>query len=211
MKTIKTITILTVLVLFQNGIRAQKLKNQIVKSISQMEESYTAIEDDRKMMLNQLASRIFRDSKNQENTNVVFIDRHNKERSQLAAIWLRTGLMYYGLHRYTVRSAGTEIIQEPISALNSLEEYGFKVSNAGGKEPYSYNVKSGSEKWKVKYKNYEALHLNDEAVIKIYVEKGIVSEDEAKQIEVFLSSPESIAREMLYVSSRIKFLREKLQ
>lgn len=210
MKTIKTTIILTVLILFQNGIQAQKLRNKIVKSIAQIEKTYPSIQEDRKIVLDQLASRIFKGNGSNENTTVVFVDQHNKEKSQLAAIWLKTGLLHYGLDGYNVLSAGTEIIQEPLTALASLEEYGFRVSNASGRELFSYNVKSGTENWPVKYKNVESLNLDDDA-IKIFTEQGIVPEDGPKQIEITLPSLDTIAKEMLYMASRIDYLNEKQQ
>lgn len=208
MKTIKTTVILTLLILFQNGIQAQKLRNKIVKSIAQIEESYPLIKEDRKIVLDQLASRIFKANGNDENATVVFIDRHNKEKSQLAAIWLRTGLLHYGLKGYNVLSAGTEIVREPLPALASLEEYGFRVSNASGSQLFSYNVKSGSETWAVKYKEIESLNLDDDA-IKIFTEPGLVPEDGPRQIEITLASLDTIAKEMLYIASMIDYLNEK--
>lgn len=206
MKTITAIIILTFLFFTGNVIQAQKLRNNIVKSISQIEETYDSIQDERKVMLDQLASRIFKGHKTDKNSTVVFIDRHNKQKSQLAAIWLKTGLIHYDLLDFSILSAGIKILKEPFPALAVLEEYGFKVSNASGNELYSYNVKSGSEKWTVSYNSYEALNLNDEKAIKIYVEKQIAPEGGPKQIEVPLSESENIAREMLYVASKIKYL-----
>ena len=210
MKTIKTILILTVLMLFQNTIQAQKLRNKIVKSITQIEKSYPSIQEGRKVVLDQLASRIFKGNKNDEKITVVFIDKHNKEKSQLAAIWLRTGLLYHGLNGYHVLSAGTEISPGPLPALSSLEAYGFRVNKARGNELYAYIVKSGEESWPVKYKNLESLNSTDGAV-KIFVDQGTAPEDGSKQIEITLSSPDTIAMEMLYVSSRIDDLTKKQQ
>lgn len=211
MKTLLTITAFTVLILFQNGIQAQKLRNKIVKSIVQFESSYSSIQEDRKVLLDQLASRITKGSKNDEDRTIVFVDKRNKEKSQLAAIWLRTGLQYYGLNNYNVLSAGTEPIQEPFPALASLEEYGFRVGNASKNPSYAYTVKSGSETWPVTYTTFEALNLTDDSALRIYVEEGIAPEDGPKQIEISLFSPERIAMELLYVSSRIKYVNEQYQ
>nr|WP_299338714.1 hypothetical protein [Allomuricauda sp.] len=211
MKTIKTIIILTILILFQNGMEAQNLRPKIVKSISQIEETHTAIPANRKALLDQLASKIHKDNKKNQNLNVVFIDKNNQTKSQLAAIWLKTGLMYYGVSNYNVLSAGTEIVKKPFTALNSLEPYGFRISSTGRNETYSYIVKSGDEKWKVAYKTYEALDLNNTPAVDIYVESGITPENGSKQIEVLLSSPESIASEMLYIAWRVKYLTEQIQ
>ena len=211
MKTILITTVLTALTLFQNGTQAQTLRTKIVKSITQIEETFTTIPDDRKVVLDQLATRIHRGNKNDQNGNVVFIDKNNTNKSQLAAIWLRTGFLHYGVEKTNVLSAGTEIIQEPFPALVSLEKYGFRIGNTGGDERYSYTVKSGSEKWVVRYKTLASLNLNNAPTINIYVEPGIVPENSPGQIEVLLSSPERIASEMLYVSWRTKHLVQQIQ
>ncbi len=208
MKTILITTVVTALTLFQNRIQAQTLRTKIVKSITQIEETFTTIPDDRKVVLDQLATRIHRGNKNDQHLNIVFIDKNNTNKSQLAAIWLRTGFLHYGVKKTNVLSAGTEIIQEPFPALVSLEKYGFRVS---GDERHSYTVKSGSEKWMVRYNTLASLNLNNAPTINIYVEPGIVPENSPGQIEVLLSSPERIASEMLYVSWRTKHLVQQIQ
>lgn len=206
MKTIRTITILTAVMLFQNGMHAQKLRTKIVKSISQIEETFITIPEDRKVLLDQIASRVYNENKNDSNLKVVFIDKNNKEKSQLAAIWLRTGLMHFGINDYTILSAGMKVTQEPFQALYNLEQYGFKVSDSSKNQLYSYMVRSGTEKWTVEYRTFGDLNLDTNLTLNIYVEEGITLENEPGQIEIPLFSSENIASEMLYVSSRIQYL-----
>lgn len=211
MKTMKSISILTLSLLFiQNGIQAQKLRNKIVKSIAQMEESYTSIPEERRIMLDQLASIIFNKKKDGESVAVIFIDSENKEKSQFAAIWLRTGLLHYQLQNYHVYSAGTKISEKPFPTLSHLEKYGFRVNTTENTKKYLYKVKFGTQSWTVDYNSLETLDLKVNNTVEIFVEQGITSEEGSKQIEISFYDTDRIGLEMLYVSARIQFL-DKVQ
>jgi len=210
MKTIRTTIILTVLILFQNGTQAQKLRNKIVKSIAPIETTFSSIQKERKVLLDQLASKIYKENRSNGNTGLVFIDGTNKTKSQLAAIWLKTGLIKYKLYGYDIQSAGLEVVSEPFPGLATLKPYGFKVSNASGNELFSYNVNFGSDSWKVYYKDLNSLE-NSEETLKVFVEENIALENDPMQISVPLYAPETIAREMLYVASRIDYLTQSQQ
>lgn len=207
MKTIRATIILTVLILFQNGIQAQNLRNKIVKSITTIETTFSSIQKERSVLLDQLASRIFKEKRSNGNAGIVFIDGTNKTKSQLAAIWLKTGLIKYKLYGYDIQSAGLKVVSEPFPGLATLKQYGFKVSNASGKKLYSYNVNFGSDSWKVYYKDQNSLE-NSEESLKVFVEDIMDMEDDPMKISVPLYSPETIAREMLYVASRIDYLTQ---
>ena len=210
MKTIRTTIILTVLILFQNGIQAQKLRNKIVKSIAPIETTFSSIQKERKVLLDQLASRIYKENRSDGNAGIVFIDGNNKTKSQLAAIWLKTGLIKYKLFGYDIQSAGLEVVSEPFPELETLKAYGFKVRNASDNKLYSYNVDFGSDSWKVYYKDQNSLE-NSEESLKVFVEDNMAMEDDPMQISVPLYAPETIAREMLYVVSRIEDLTQTQQ
>ena len=207
MKTIRTTIILTVLLLSQNGIQAQKLRNKIEKSIAPIETTFSSIEKERSVLLDQLASRIFKEKKSNGNAGIVFIDSTNGTKSQLAAIWLKTGLIKYELNGYDIQSAGLTVVGEPLSGLTTLKDYGFKVSNHSGTKLYSYKVNFGSDNWKVYYKEPDSLE-NPEESLKVFVEDIMSMEDDPMQISVPLYSPETIAREMLYVAFRIDYLTQ---
>ena len=210
MKTIRTTIILTVLILSQNGVQAQKLRNKIEKSIAPIETTFSSIEKERSVLLDQLASRIFKEKKFNGNAGIVFIDSTNGTKSQLAAIWLKTGLIKYELNGYDIQSAGRKVVSETFPGLATLEQYGFKVSNARGKKLYSYNVNFGSDSWKVYYKDQNSLE-NSEESLKVFVEDNTDMEDDTMQISVPLYAPETITREMLYVASRIDYLTQSQQ
>jgi len=84
-----------------------------------------------------------------------------------------------------------------------------KFSNAGGKELFSYNVDYGSKSWPVKNNTIESLGLNEGQALYIFVEEGIAPENESKQIVIPFYSVDNIGKEMLYVASRIDYLKEK--
>ncbi|UJH66637.1 hypothetical protein [Allomuricauda sp. SCSIO 65647] len=211
MKTNKSLIILTLLVFIHHGVRAQKLGNEIVKSVAKIEDTYLFIQKDRAIVLDQLASKIFKYKKVNETVNVVFIDKENKEKSQLAAIWLKTGLLYYGLNGYSVISAGFETPNGPLPELALLEQYGFRVTDTSGDRRSSYDINYGSKNWSVQYKTIESIDLSEDDTLNVFVEQGIASEQGLTQTTIPLFSPELIAREMLYVASRINYLTEHQQ
>lgn len=209
MKTIKTLTFIPVLILFQNGVWAQKLSNKIEKSVASIENSFSSIQENRRALLEQMASRIHKEKRAEEKVNILLIDKDNRTSSQLAAIWLKTGLLYYELDGYNILSAGLTTEARPFTQLSSLEPYGFKVSNASRGELFSYSVDYGSKSWPVKFNTVESLGLNNEKGLHIYLEEGIAPENEPKKVTIPLFAPDTIAREMLYVASRINYLTEK--
>lgn len=210
MKTTKLWVMLMLLVPLQQGLQAQRLGKKIVRSITELESSFPTIQKDRKVVLDQLASRIYKQKKSNEKGNVIFLDNQNKLKSQLAAIWLKTGLLHHQLDGYGIESAGLEVEEEPFPQLAALKKYGFKVSNAGGKKLYSYSVDFGSDRWNVSYKDRNSLENYGEA-LKVFVEEGMAMEDDPMEISVPFSSPDAIASEMLYVASRIDYLTQSQQ
>lgn len=210
MKTIKVWVILMLLIPLQQGLQAQKLSKKIVKSVTELESSLPTIQQDRKVVLDQLASRIYKQKRTSETGSVIFLDNKNKLKSQLAAIWLKTGLLHHQLDGYGIESAGLEVEEEPFPQLAALKKYGFKVSNAGGKKLYSYSVDFGSDSWNVSYKDRNSLENSEEA-LKVFVEEGMAMEDDPMEISVPFYSPDAIASEMLYVASRIDYLTQSQQ
>ncbi|MDC6405722.1 MULTISPECIES: hypothetical protein [Maribacter] len=178
-----------------------------MKSIVPIETSFSSIEQERKILLDQLASRIYKENRVNENTGLVFIDSNNKTKSQLAAIWLKTGLIKYELGGYNIQSAGIKVANEPLHALATLKQHGFKVSNASDKKLYSYTINFGSDSWNEYYKDLSSLR-NLEKSLKVFVEDNLEMGDDPMQVYVPLDSPETIAKEMLYVASRIDYLTQ---
>ena len=123
-------------------------------------------------------------------------------------IWLRTGLLYFGLEGYQIHSAGIASVQKPMSGLASINKYGFKVGNAGGGKPFSYYVKYGSDGWIVKSKTLESLDLEPDSTLEVFVTEGIAPDNGMPKIEIPLSDLENIPKEMLYIAARINNLNE---
>lgn len=207
MKTKGILVMYIMLCLSQQSIHSQKLRNKILKSMVPIETSFSSIEQERKILLDQLASRIYKENRVNENAGLVFIDSNNKTKSQLAAIWLKTGLIKYELGGYNLQSAGIKVASEPLHALATLKQYGFKVSNASDKKLYSYNINFGSDSWNVYYKDLSSLR-NLEKSLKVFVEDNLEMADDPMQVYVPLDSPETIAKEMLYIASRINYLTQ---
>ncbi|MBO0322674.1 hypothetical protein J0X14_10230 [Muricauda sp. CAU 1633] len=179
-------------------VMSQELRGKIKKSIEKQIETFPEISENKTMVLNQLASRMA-SNMDKENYTVAFIDQANSEISQLAMIWLTTGLIYYNLNEsFSIESAGVKGSEQPIN-LSELETHGFKVKNEKDIRINTINVKYGSGFWEVERKNIDSLNLDDDNSIKVYVEDGLTNQN----AEVLFENREAIAREMLYVAAQV--------
>ncbi|WP_276165608.1 hypothetical protein [Zobellia alginiliquefaciens] len=208
MKTKTTLSTLALLLFFQLAINAQKLNSKIEKSVVQFSTTFDEIPKDRQLLLDRTASTILQTADNAGKTDVVFIDKNNQQSSQLATVWLQTGMVYYKQQDLlSIHSAGTAPEIKPISALASLDNYGFKVRNARGENPISYNVKYGSDSWLIYPKSLDALQQSIDSKVKVILEKNITEGHDENSIELIVSEPNDIAREMLYLAKQLNKLK----
>tara|TARA_A100000171_G_C2140407_1_gene155088 strand:+ start:1196 stop:1834 length:639 start_codon:yes stop_codon:yes gene_type:complete len=212
MKTKTIIPIVVFLLCFQQVIQAQTLKNKIQKSVVEIGNTFTEIPMERLKRLDQVAFLIFKKMDDNEKMDVLFIDSDNQEISQLAMVWLQTGMIYYGhSNMFGIQSAGISPKIEPISKLAVLTEYGFKVRNTRGENPMSYNIDYGSGNWVVFPKALQSIQSKSESSIEIYVEKTFSNETENNNIELIFTDTNTVAREMLYLATRINNLLQTKQ
>src|SRR5690606_32347983 len=117
-----------------------------------------------------------------------FIDKTNAEKSQLAMIWLKTGLIYYSLTDIlNVHSAGITDSSKDVN-LKMLKQYNFKI-----KAKKTLSVKFGSGSWEVFSKTIESLNPNIEDE-KIYLSKGLLLSKNKNSIELLFLNTDEIAR-----------------
>ncbi|MCK0192031.1 hypothetical protein [Arenibacter sp. F20364] len=204
MKTKTFVLLITLLIGFQELAMAQDLRNKIKKSVISIEDTFSEIPKERIISLDQLASTMEKKFSDGKQLNVVFIDKENLVTSQLAMVWLRTGLLYYGVDKFSIHSAGTNAERQPLTKLALLEQYGFKVANADGKQPFTYSVNYGKDNWILHSKTIQSLDLFTDQAVVIFVEKGNSPIEKTNKEEILFPSNETIARDMLYVSSRLK-------
>ena len=210
MKTKNVMLVLLLLVGVQYAVQAQELKNRIEKSILEIKGVSHQIPDDKIAVLDGLADEISERMKNGGAT-LVFMDKTNDIACQLAMVWLRTGLVHYGLtDGITVESAGIETTNEPISGLAMLRKYGFGVGNTTGKGLFNYSVRYGSGNWRVKRKEINSLNLVPENTVKVYVEEGMdmATGKSEGTFKLLFPNPEVIPTEILYVASKVNDLMQ---
>lgn len=181
--------------------QAQSLNNKIKKSVVEIGDSFTQIPKERLLVLDQVAFKLFKEFNGNNAIDVIIVDSDNQETSQLAMIWLNTGLLYYGYNSMlNVQSAGTSIQSKSLSKLNSLKQFGFKVK---ANTPESLNIKYGSGSWDVFQKSLESLKPNSKT-IEIVVQESVIQNKNTIQLTYYDTG--SIAREMLYLATRINNL-----
>ena len=211
MKTKTIIPIVVFLLCFQQVIQAQTLKNKIQKSVVEIGDTFPEIPMDRLKYLDQVSFLVFKKLEDSTKLDVLFLDKTNQEISQLAMIWLQTGMLYYGHSDiFNIQSAGFSPKIEPMPKLAELKEYGFSIRNTRGENPISYKIDFGSGNWTVYPKSFQSLNLNSKTTCNIYLEN--LSDDETKNnIELLFSDTSSIPKEMLYMATRINNLLQTKQ
>ena len=76
---------------------SQELRGKIQRSVKELKTVFPQISKEKVQLLDQLAARMV-SNMGEDPYTVVFVDQDNDDMGQLAMIWLRTGLMYYGLN-----------------------------------------------------------------------------------------------------------------
>ena len=212
MKTLKLIPILTFLLCFPLVIQAQSLKSKIQKSVVEIGKTFPQIPSERLKQLDQAAFSLVRHLGDSTQVDVVFIDNSNEEISQLAMIWLETGMIYYGhSSMFNIQSAAIAPIDKPLLILEGLKQYGYNIRNVRGDNPMSYKIDYGSGNWIVYPKPLESLNSDSKKNIKIYLEKNSSIDSGKKEIELLFANTEDIPKEMLYMSTRINNLLQRNQ
>lgn len=178
--------------------RSQELRGKIERSIKDLKEEFSQIPENKVLLLDQLASRMAANM-DKKSFTVIFVDQANDEMGQLAMIWLRTGLIYYNLNdNFNIESAGIETSNEPLN-LSALADHGFKIKNDENNEFIIQTIKYGSGHWEINRKNLNALNLNEDNSIKVYVKEGLTE----RNAEILFDDREAIAAEMLYVAAQV--------
>ncbi|MDD7886107.1 hypothetical protein [Flavivirga sp. 57AJ16] len=201
MKTKKILSLMLISILGIQSFKAQSINQKIEKSVVEIGETFTSIPNDRLMVLDQIAFKLFKQYDGINTVDVIIVDENNSEASQLAMIWLNTGLLYYGHQQMSnIQSAGTKNNPNTILNLNDLKQFGFKVINNSSK---SLKIKYGSGSWSIYPKSLQSLNPKSDA-IEIVIVEGVMKHKNT--IVITFSNTESIAREMLYLATRINNL-----
>tara|TARA_R110002020_G_scaffold271085_2_gene486342 strand:- start:1211 stop:1849 length:639 start_codon:yes stop_codon:yes gene_type:complete len=212
MKTINLIPLVVFLLCFQSVIHAQTLKNKIQKSVVEIGKTFPEIGTQRLKQLDQAAFLIFKKLEDSTQVDVLLLDNNNLETSQLTMIWLQAGMIYYGhSDMFNIQSAGITAKTEALSNLEVLEQYGFRIKNTNRENPNSYKVDYGPGNWVVYPKTLQSLKLNKENNLTIHLEKIASNDSNKNEVELLITDTQNIAREMMYMATRIDNLLQTNQ
>ncbi|MGB0403636.1 MAG: protein-tyrosine-phosphatase [Salibacteraceae bacterium] len=92
------------------------------------------ITEERKSELEVLINYVVDKRRSQEPVNLNFICTHNSRRSQFSQIWATVAAFYNGIN-VNCFSGGVEVTEFNLSAVQSLERFGFEIKHASGSNP----------------------------------------------------------------------------
>jgi hypothetical protein len=106
--------------------------------------NFDSIPEDRKLVLNDLASKIRTELKSKELLNLLFVCTHNSRRSHMGQIWGTIAARYFDLPLFSF-SAGTEITALHPNVIQMLINEGFEVKSLKDEMNPEINISYGSE------------------------------------------------------------------
>jgi protein-tyrosine-phosphatase len=124
--------------------QTNKPNEAINKYIEKLQIDFSAIPEERKLILKELADYIQAGKNKNKEVNLIFICTHNSRRSHLSQIWAITAANYYGIKNIKSYSGGTESTAFNARAVAALERVGFVIENPGGENPH-YQVKFSNQ------------------------------------------------------------------
>lgn len=108
-------------------IQNQVLYTPIAELCTQLEEEFNLITDERKALLQQLATYLQTKYAAKETPKVTIICTHNSRRSHLGQLWLAVGATYYNLPTLGTYSGGTEATALNPRVVTALQQQGFVI------------------------------------------------------------------------------------
>jgi arsenate reductase (thioredoxin) len=106
------------------------------KLVSSLEKEEQLISESRKSELLSIANTIRTQLANRGNSDLVFVCTHNSRRSQLAELWMRVAVTFYGISHLTSWSGGTEVTAFNHRMVEALIRAGFDIlEDSGGANP----------------------------------------------------------------------------
>lgn len=94
------------------------------------------VSEDRRAILDRLASYVRQKHQKDERVALNFICTHNSRRSQLSQVWAATAASWFGLDQLEVFSGGTEATAFNPRAVAALERAGFQIQKPEGENPH---------------------------------------------------------------------------
>jgi arsenate reductase len=112
------------------------LFEDLTSYVPRAEAGFSAIPNDRKEALNEIAQYIKSKKASGDDANLIFICTHNSRRSHLCQIWAAVASHHYNVAKgVNTFSGGTEATAFNPRAVAAIERAGLKVENPGGLNP----------------------------------------------------------------------------
>jgi protein-tyrosine-phosphatase len=199
----------------------------VAASLASLEGGLDGIPADRKEMLDRIATFIRSKRAVGETARLIFVCTHNSRRSQMGELWAAAAAAYYGIDHVETFSGGLEVTAFNPRAITSMERAGFQVAGQGGDNPHvkvTYaSDRPALEMFSKKYsdpfnpqKDFAAimtcshadescpLVLGAAARIPLHYEDPKASDGSPQETATYDERSKQIAREMLFVFSRLK-------
>ncbi|MGB5819800.1 MAG: hypothetical protein WBG90_09975 [Saonia sp.] len=224
MKTAKFLIPLSMAFLFLAlSANAQRLSTRIKGEVRTLSESFDAIPEQRKSMLDQTAWTLTGVYQPEKGVDILLIDSDNSTISQMGQAWLQAAFYYFRLEGMNVGSGGLNAGQIDPRTLTVLENRSFKIKKGNSD---LFEVDFGSGTWDFYSKAYNDPKNTQSDYVAILMDaasqmelENVASADQIKKpltyelqeagtgntsVAQFDQLNETIAREMIYIAHRIK-------
>jgi arsenate reductase len=216
----------------QNVSEAQFDEVDILESLSKYISSdvvaFSAIPEERKRLLHELADQISNKVRKNLPVELIFICTLNSRRSQMSQLWAQVAAHYYKISRIHCYSGGTEATDVNSRAVHALQRAGFHIEKAADipNPVYRVNYATGIEPEEAFSKEFSdpgnpqndfiavmtcsaaddacPLVPGAEARFSIPYEDPKVADNTAEEEKVYDECCLQIAAEMFYVFSTVK-------
>lgn len=113
-----------------------KIYPRLQASIDRMINTFEAIPEGRKAILNRLSVYIKQKLDSDDPARLNFICTHNSRRSHISQIWAATAAAYYEIDGIETFSGGTEATAFNPRAVAAMERAGFQIEKPNGNNPH---------------------------------------------------------------------------
>lgn len=118
------------------------LTHSFVDKIKAFEQQYDQIPDERKVVLDGIASQFLQyiQSRGAEEAQLIFVCTHNSRRSHISQIWAQATALHFGFHTVTTYSGGTEGTAFFPSAVQAMKNMGFSIEKTNDAANPNYEI-----------------------------------------------------------------------
>jgi arsenate reductase len=120
--------------------KAMRLDPSLQIYVAARVAEFDLIPNDRKEKLTEIATYVRGRVQSKRSALLTFICTHNSRRSQMAQIWAQTAAAHYGISGVETFSGGTEVTAFNPRAVNALKRAGFKIAESDAKDNPRWQV-----------------------------------------------------------------------